>query len=265
MSEDLEYGVKDGVATIWLNRPGKYNCINWDMLKGMKAATERAFDDDDVKVIVVRGRNDTFCSGFDLNMVQGEFLGGKVGRGRAPLEMVTQVAHAYDAFHTVGKPTIALVDGYCTAGGFELMISCDFAIATEDAQIGDFHIRRGMTGGGAPFYRLPRILGERRAKELMLTGKVLSGKVAAEWGLVNAVCAPGELDKACEEFIAPMLELSPYIMWITKLGANVGLDGDSTTLMVMEHFGTALTMQSEDAAESVSAFLEKRKPVWRNA
>jgi enoyl-CoA hydratase len=259
--QDLEYMVKDQIATIWLNRPGKYNCINWGMLKGMKAATEQAFEDDEVKVIVVRGRNGTFCSGFDLNMVEGDFL----SRSRAPLEMVTQVAKVYDSFHSVGKPTVALVDGHCTAGGFELMISCDFAIATEDAKIGDYHIRRGMTGGGAPFYRLPRILGERRAKELMLTGKLLSGKQAAEWGLVNAVCPPGGLDEAADEFIAPMLDMSPYITWITKLGANRGLDGDSETLMVLEHFAAALTMQSEDAGESVRAFLEKRKPVWHNA
>lgn len=260
-TEDLEYVVKDRVATIWLNRPGKKNCINWGMLKGMQASTKRAFDDDDVSVIVVRGRNDTFCSGFDLNMVEGDFL----SRSRAPLEMVTQVAAAYDSFHKVGKPTIALVEGHCTAGGFELMISCDFAIATDDAQIGDFHIKRGMTGGGSPFYRLPRIVGERRAKELMLTGKMVSGKKAAQWGLVNESCPPGGLDVAAEEFIAPFLKLSPYIGWITKLGANRGLNADSETLMVMEHFAASLTMQSEDAKESVRAFLEKREPEWKNA
>jgi enoyl-CoA hydratase/carnithine racemase len=258
---DLEYEVSDRVATIWLNRPGKYNCINWDMLMGMAEYTKKAGADDDVQVIVVRGRNGTFCSGFDLSMVEGDFL----SRSRAPLEMVTQVAKVYDGFNSVGKPTLALVDGYCTAGGFELMISCDFAIATEDARIGDFHIRRGMTGGGAPFYRLPRIIGMRKAKELMFTGKLLSGKEAHRWGLINDSCPEGGLDAAATEFLEPMLNMSPYITWITKMAANRGLDGDSETLMVMEHLAAALTMQSDDAGEAVRAFLEKRDPKWLNS
>lgn len=261
MGNVIEYEVAEHVATIWLDRPGKKNSITWEMLQGMAEFTGRADADENIHVIVVRGRNDTFCSGFDLNMVEGDFL----GRSRAPLEMVTQVAKVYDGFHSVRKPTVAVVEGYCTAGGFELMISCDFAIAADDARIGDFHIRRGMTGGGAPIYRLPRILGMRRAKELMLTGKIISGSKAAEWGLVNESHPTEDLDKGVSEFIAPLLEQSPYIMWITKISANRGLDGDTETLMVLEHFAAALTMQSEDATESVRAFLEKRKPTWHNA
>ena len=85
----------------------------------------------------------------------------------------------------MNKPTIAVVEGYAVAGGFELMISTDFALAADEARIGDFHIRRALFGGGGPIYRLPRIMGMRKAKELMLTGKLLTGKEAAsaEWNL----------------------------------------------------------------------------------
>ena len=83
-----------------------------------------------------------------------------------------------------------MLEGYTTAGGFEIMINCDFAIAEENAKIGDFHIRRALFGGAGPIYRLPRILGERKAKELMLTGKLLTGREAYEFGLVND-WAPG--------------------------------------------------------------------------
>ena len=262
--KELEYIVKDGVATIWLNRPHIKNCISWGMLMGMAECTQLAEKDDNVKMIVVRGRKNTFCSGFDLNMVESEFLSGKVSRPRAPLEMVTEVSRVYNCFHDVTKPTLAVVEGFCTAGGFELMISCDFAIASDDAKIGDFHINRGMTGGGGPIYRLPRLIGLRRAKEMMMSGKLVSGKKAAEWNLINESWPASKLDKAVEAFIAPFKEQSSYIMWITKQTANCGLDADPKTLMIMEHYATACTMQSNDAAESVRAFLEKRKPVWTN-
>ena len=254
----LDLTIDGGVATIWLDRPGKYNCIAWPMLLAMEGIQHRVEKDDDILALVLRGRNGNFCSGFDLNVVEGDFL----SRTRAPLEMVTKVASVYDGFNSLRKPTLALVEGICTAGGFEAMISCDFAIATEDARIGDFHIRRAMGGGGGPIYRLPRILGMRRAKELMLSGKLISGQKAADWGLVNESCPPGGLDEAAAAFLKPMLEQSPYIMWITKMAANRGLDGDQNTLMVLEHFATSLTMESNDAGEAVRSFLEKRDPVW---
>jgi enoyl-CoA hydratase len=255
----LDFSIDDrGVATIWLDRPGLYNCIAWPMLLAMEDLQQRVEYDDKILALVLRGRNGNFCSGFDLNTVQGDFL----GRTRAPLEMVTKVAKVYDGFNTLRKPTLALVEGVCTAGGFEAMIGCDFAIATEDARIGDFHIRRAMGGGGGPIYRLPRIVGMRRAKELMFSGKMVSGKKAAQWGLVNESCPPGGLDEAADAFLQPMLEQSPYTMWITKMSVNHGLDADQNTLMTLEHLGTALTMESNDAVEAVGAFLEKRDPVW---
>jgi len=260
MSNVLEYEVKNGVATLWLNRPHIKNCINWDMLMRMGECTKLAEKDENVKMIVVRGRNNTFCSGFDLNMVESDYL----NRPRAPLEMVSEIAKIYGGFNDVRKPTLAVLEGHCTAGGFELMISCDFAIAADEAKIGDFHINRGMTGGGGPLYRLPRLIGLRRSKELMLSGKLISGKKAADWHLINESWPAAELDKRVEEFIEPFKNQSDYIMWITKETVNCGLDADVKTLQVLEHYATACTMQSLDAAESTRAFLEKRKPVWKN-
>ena len=98
-------------------------------------------------------------------------------------------ARTFDRAFNLGKPTIAVVEGYAVAGGFELMISCDFCIAADDAQIGDFHIRRALFGGAGPIYRLPRYIGLRKTKELLFTGKLLSGKECEDWGLAN-VSAP---------------------------------------------------------------------------
>jgi enoyl-CoA hydratase/carnithine racemase len=148
------------------------------------------------------------------------------------------------------------------AGGFELMISCDFALASTEAKIGDFHMRRALFGGAGPIYRLPRILGIRRAKELMLTGKLLSGEQAADWGLINACSPPEQFDALIQDFCKPFLELSPFCMWMTKMAANRGMDADTDTLIVLETMTCNVVHHSDDAKEGVRAFLEKRKPNW---
>jgi enoyl-CoA hydratase/carnithine racemase len=158
---------------------------------------------------------------------------------------------------------VAVVEGYAVAGGFELMISCDFCVAASDAQIGDFHIRRALFGGAGPIYRLPRYIGLRKAKELMLTGKLLSGQECYEWNLANAVAPSERLDEAVAEFIAPLKDKGALIMHITKLTANRGLDGDTETLIALESMACNVIHQSADAREGVQAFLEKREPHWQ--
>jgi enoyl-CoA hydratase/carnithine racemase len=160
------------------------------------------------------------------------------------------------------KPTIAAVEGYAVAGGFELMISCDFALATSEARIGDFHIRRALFGGAGPIYRLPRMIGMRRSKELMLTGKLLSGDQCAQWGLVNAAAPQAGFDALIQEFCAPLIDKSPFCMWMTKMAVNRGLDADTNSLITLETMTCNVVHHSEDAKEGVKAFLEKRTPVW---
>jgi enoyl-CoA hydratase/carnithine racemase len=259
-TEVVQYEVEDGVATIWLNRPEVKNCVNWDLLTRLGAALDRAEDDANVRVVLIRGRGHTFCAGADLNMLDSDFLGTTTNSVK-----IAQVsARTFDRAFNLSKPTVAVVEGHAVAGGFELMISCDFAIAADDAKIGDFHIRRALFGGAGPIYRLPRYIGLRKTKELLLTGKLLSGAECADWGLAN-VSAPAErLDEAVAEFIAPMKDKSAFTMRITKLAANRGLDGDTETLIALESMTCNVAHQSEDAKEGVQAFLEKRDPVWKH-
>jgi enoyl-CoA hydratase/carnithine racemase len=256
--EYIQYEVADGVATIWLNRPEVKNCVNWGLLNQLAVRVEQAATDDDVRVVLFRGRGGTFCAGADLNMLDGEFLSTTT----RSVELAQLSAKTYDRIHTMGKPTIAVVEGYAVAGGFELLISCDFAVVASDAKIGDFHIRRALFGGAGPIYRLPRIVGMRRAKELMLTGKLLSGDQCADWGLANVSAPAEDLDQAVADFVAPLADKSPFVMQITKMAANRGLDGDTETLIVLETMACNVVHQSEDAREGVQAFLNKREPVW---
>jgi len=260
-SEVIQYEVNDGVATIWLNRPEVKNCVNWDLLTGLGAALERADDDDEVRVVLIRGRGNTFCAGADLNMLDSEFL----GTTNNSVKIAQVSARTFDRAFNLGKPTIAVVEGYAVAGGFELMISCDFCIAADDARIGDFHIRRALFGGAGPIYRLPRYIGLRKTKELLFTGKLLSGKECEDWGLANVSAQSDQLDQTIADFIAPMLDKSAFTMRITKLAANRGLDGDTETLIALESMTCNVAHQSQDAKEGVQAFLEKRDPVWKHA
>ena len=208
----IQYEVNDGIATIWLNRPEVKNCINWELLMRLGEALNRAEEDDDARVVVIRGRGDTFCAGADLNMLDAEFL----GTTNKSIKIARVSAQTFDRAFNLEKPTIAVVEGYAVAGGFELSISCDFLIAADDAKIGDFHIRRALFGGAGPIYRLPRYIGLRKTKELLFTGKLLSGKECNEWGLANVSAPTEQLEEAIAEFVAPMLDKSAFTMRITS-------------------------------------------------
>jgi enoyl-CoA hydratase len=255
--EPIQYEKEGHIARIWLNRPHKRNSVSQQLLRELDEARIRAENDPDVRVIVIRGREGTFCSGFDLDELQGDFVGNP-----AAYEIAQWSARVCDSIFRSPKPSVSVHEGYTTAGGFEIMINCDFSIAAEDAKIGDFHIRRALFGGAGPIYRVPRILGERKAKELMLTGKLLSGREAYDWGLVNAVAPAEELDTTVDRFIADLVDKSPFQMQLTKMALNRGLDADTDTLMLIERLAVGVTLNSNDAAEGVAAFLEKREPVW---
>jgi enoyl-CoA hydratase/carnithine racemase len=256
-TEPIQYEVDGHVARIWLNRPHKRNSVSQQLLQELDDARIRAENDPEVRAIVIRGREGTFCSGFDLDELQGDFIGSS-----GAYEIAQRSARICDSIFRSPKPSVAVLEGYTTAGGFEIMINCDFAIAAEDAKIGDFHIRRALFGGAGPIYRLPRILGERKAKELMLTGKLLSGREAYEWGLVNAVVPADKLDQTVDDFVAHLADKSPFQMAITKMCLNRSLDSDTDTLMLVERLAVGVTLNSHDAAEGVAAFLEKREPAW---
>ena len=259
--EYVQYEVSDQVATIWFNRPEVKNCVNWGLLTQFGAALERAERDRDVRVVLIRGRGHTFCAGADLNMLDSEFL--KTSANSIKIAQVS--ARTFDRAFNLQKPTIAAVEGYAVAGGFELSISCDFLIAADDAKIGDFHIRRALFGGAGPIYRLPRYIGLRKTKELLFTGKLLSGKECYDWGLANVSVPADQMDQAIADFAAPMLDKSAFTMRITKMAANRGLDGDTETLIALESMTCNVAHQSNDAREGVQSFLQKRDPVWSHS
>jgi enoyl-CoA hydratase len=255
--ETIEYEVADNVATIWLNRPESRNALNETMFAELGQAARVAASDDEVHVVLVRGRGKAFCAGGDLGMLRKS-----VEQVPTSLSITKNAAHTFALLYEMPKPTICVVHGHAVAGGFELMISSDFVVALEDAKIGDFHMRRALLGGAGPIYRLPRIVGMRRAKEIILTGKLMSGTRAEALGLVNVTATEETLEDVLDDFVESLKVMSPAAMSITKMALNRGLDADTSTLMTLEHFACSLLHQTDDAREGMEAFLEKRDPVW---
>ena len=251
----------DGVATIWLNRPEVKNCVNWDLLMGLGAAARAR-----------RGgrrrarRRDPRPRQHVLRRRRPEHARLRVPRHDEQVGQDRPGLGAHVRPRVQPRPSRRSPSSRATRSpaASSCSISCDFAVAADDAKIGDFHIRRALFGGAGPIYRLPRYIGLRKTKELLFTGKLLSGKECEEWGLANVSAPAEQLDQAIADFVAPMIDKSAFTMRITKLAANRGLDGDTETLIALESMTCNVAHQSQDAKEGVQAFLEKRDPVWKH-
>jgi enoyl-CoA hydratase/carnithine racemase len=208
-----------------------------------------------VKVVTLTGAGRAFCAGADLKVVQE--LAPDPERWRTFMALWHRV---YDRIEALPRPVIAGVNGLALAGGLELLLVCDLAVADEEARIGDQHANFGLVAGGGGSQRLPRVVGPRRAKELMLLGGWLSARQAAEWGLVNRVAPAGQLPRALAEMAAALAALSGSASRTAKALAGRALDVDLGAGLCLERALVAEHMRSADAAEGLRAFAEKRKP-----
>ena len=249
MADLIEYEAHGSLVTLWLNRPEVKNAYDLEVLQSLDAALTRAEADDSSRVVVIRGRGDSFCAGADISMLAGDVAWSELGA--AVSRTLRRIAEAR-------RITVAAVHGWAVAGGFELMLACDLAVAAEDARIGDFHIRHNLFAGAGTIYRLPRLIGLRRARELMLSGDVLDGRQAREWGLVNETAPAGELDAVVARFAQRFADRSPTVAWLTKSAVNRGLDADYETLGLVERLTSDAVAATAEAQAGVAAFLERR-------
>lgn len=265
-SETIIYEKSGQTATVWFNRPSARNAFTREMSEAFRAAVVEACADPEVRVIVYRGKGDDFCAGSALDDLKVEDLG----------EMLTSYdPTTHNGFPSIFKGvepvpnddipklTIAVVHGYAVGGGFEIAVGADLAIAAEDAKVGDFHIRQGLIGGAGVLANIARMIGVRRTKEIVFTGKTVSGAEAAEWGLVNQAVPPAELDVALEKLVGELTRHPAGVTRLAKMAYGRSLDADKDTLAVMERLLLAAVLRSDDAREGVESFLEKRPPNWR--
>ena len=256
--DTLRFTVRDGIARMTLNRPRALNAISPQMLDDMAAVLECVTADRNVRVLIIAAEGRAFCAGADLKAMDA--MQGDLAQMQ---RFLTRWKQVFCGIEDLPRPVIGMCQGLALAGGFELLQVCDLVIASDKAELGDQHIHFGLVPGGGGSQRLPRLIGARKAKEIMYTGVWLSAQEAYELGLVNRVVREADLDSAVHELATTLAQKSPVALRTMKHLVNAGLQTD------LEH-GLQLELQTvmihnvlDDTREGIAAFKEKRQPVFK--
>lgn len=251
------YDKSEGIAQITLNRPEALNAWSKELAKEFLTALENAGNDSEVKVVVITGAGEkAFSAGADIKAM----VGMDAIKARDLSRMGYKICNAIE---NTEKPVIAAINGYALGGGMEVSMACDFRIASEKARMGQTEINIGLIPGWGGTQRLTRLVGKAKAKELVFTGKIIDAKTAYQWGLVNKVVPPEELKAAVREFALELAGKAPVALRLAKTLIDKGTDIDLETALALEKEGFGVVGSSEDLQEGVSAFTEKRKPLWK--
>ncbi|MER3525295.1 MAG: 1,4-dihydroxy-6-naphthoate synthase [Ignavibacteria bacterium] len=243
-------------ATITINRPEVYNCLNLATLLELQAALQDAAWDDEVAVLIVTGAGTkAFCTGADMKEWKEEFLD-------SPNDFYKWMGvfiETFDRLRNIGKPTIARLNGITVGGGNELQMSCDLAIAADDIYIGHAGTSRGSVAAAGATQWLPLIVGERRAREMLLLNERIPIKKALEWGLVNQVVPRRRLDKAVDAMAEKLVNKLPECTRYTKQQLNFWRDFSWS--LTIGHLRDWLTVHTGamEIQEGMKAFNEKRE------
>jgi cyclohexa-1,5-dienecarbonyl-CoA hydratase len=251
--KNILYESMDGVVRISINRP-PLNILNVETLLELTSALEMARSDSSATAVVVTGVGDrAFSAGVDIR----DHLPEKVA------STLTVFNGVFYALEGLDKPTVAVVKGLALGGGCELAMACDMVIASEKAQFGQPEITVGAIPPVAVVL-LPKLIGPKKAFELITTGDVISAAEAKQIGLINKVVPTEKLEEASRDLIAKLKEKSPIVLKLTRMSMRLGSGMDfKKELESATNLYLNLLMHTEDAVEGLKAFLEKRKPLWK--
>jgi enoyl-CoA hydratase/carnithine racemase len=253
---DVRYDVEGHVARLTINREERRNALSWGVMTELRAALAAAKADEAVRVVILTGAGDkAFCAGADLT-------GMSEGAGFAQLhDDRGELARLFRDLWELGKPTIARVRGFALAGGFGLALACDLVIAADDAQFGTPEINVGLW----PYMitvPLCRSMPPKKVLELMLTGRRVDAIEAERIGFVNRVVPAASLDDAVDELAATLASKSPAIVKLGRDSFYAVWDQAAEDALRLLHPLLTITTQTEDSAEGIRAFAEKREPNW---
>ena len=243
---------KDGILRITLNLPDRLNALDLVMREELKDAFLDARNDKSVKVVVVTGAGKAFCAGGDISTMKG--VDAPAGRDR--LKNVQQLVRLMAELE---KPIIAAVNGFATGAGLHIALACDMIIASEKAKFRESFVMIGLIPDMAGFYFLPLRVGLPRAKELMMTGRMLNAGEAASMGLVNRVVPHEELEKETMDLAQSLVKGPGRAYAMIKSALNLW-PASLQTLMEVEANLQAVAFATKDFDEGRQAFLDKREP-----
>jgi cyclohexa-1,5-dienecarbonyl-CoA hydratase len=245
---------ESGITRLLINRP-PVNVINLETLNEMNAALAELAKDNKTRVLLIRGNGDrAFCAGIEV----------KDHVGDAMPKMMHEFGKMFTLLKNLGKPTIAVVNGIALGGGCEIIAGCDLAIATEKASMGQPEIQLGGLAPAAAAL-MPRIMGEKKAFEMVVIGDAIKAPEAERLGLVNKVVALEQLDAAANEMASKFLKMSPLSVKLVREAfyrcaetANLSKALETATELGINSWAT------EDGQEGLKSYLDKRPPVWKN-
>ena len=259
MSDIVLYETRGRIGVITLNRPEARNAVNGDVATALEAAVDQLENDPEVWVGILTANTGTqerpvFSAGADLKAINS---------GQAGALNTRKGGFAGFVYRDRKKPVIAAVDGLATAGGCEIVLAADLVVATTRSAFGLAEVTRNLIAGAGGLFRLPRAIGRSVAMEVILTGQPLPAARAYELGLVNRLVEPGEAVTEATKLAEQICAAAPLAVWASRKVVLAAAYEDDETLKKMTDDQFAAVIASEDTKEGLSAFIEKRAPVWQ--
>ena len=255
----VRYEVDGAVAVVSIDRPEKLNAMNLAVFDGLTAAAARAAADPEVRAVVVRGEGRAFSSGLDTSIF-AEGLSGTPGEID-----VARLQRAFTVFEELPVPTVAAVRGICYGGGIQLAAACDLRVVSDDAQLSVYELRWAIIPDLGGTQRLPRLVGLGRAKEMILTARIVPGSEAYAWGLANRCVPADRVDEEALELARTLAGGPPLALAAAKRLAATALDLPVHEGLRREAAAQRRMLLSGDFREAVTAAFEKRAPAFRGA
>lgn len=255
--ETLLFEQKEHVAVVTLNRPESMNAFNYDMLGELGQVVDAIRINPDIRLVIFRGAGGrAFSVGADLKE-RKTLTTEQVKRN------LYKIGEVFTTIENLPQPTVAMLDGFAFGGGMELALACDFRIASEKSVMGLTETSLAIIPGAGGTQRLPRLIGESKALELILTARKLTAKEAFDYGLVTKVSSDSTIVEETEAFVMSILANGPIALQQAKFAVKNGMNADLQTGLHIERKAYELTIPTEDRVEALIAFGEKRKPQFK--
>ena len=254
--ENIIIEKKDGIGTIFINRPKVLNALNIETIKDLINGIEELEKDKNINVVIITGKGKAFIAGADISQMKDMTSLESKKFSELGHEMLFKIENSR-------LPFIAAVNGYALGGGCETLMACDICIASKNAIIGQPEINLGIHPGFGGTQRLPRLVGKINAKELLLTGKNINAEEAKRIGLINDFVDDEKLMEISYKIADNLSKKSPVQLQFIKSLVNKGFETDIKTACSLETIYFSTSFSTSDQKEGMSAFLEKKKPNFK--